>query len=66
MQIIADLEAWVQDETAPKVYRLNGHLGTGKTSIALTLSERLDRQKLLGASFSCSLSELLDACLSSS
>ena len=61
MQIIADLEAWAQDEMAPKVYWLDGHLGTGKTSIAHTLSERLDRQQVLGASFFCSRSALRDA-----
>ena len=56
VQIIADLEAWAQDETASKVYWLYGHLGTGKTSIAHTLSERLDGQQMLGASFFCSRS----------
>ena len=61
MQIIRDLEAWVWDETAPKVYWLNGHLGTGKTSIAHTLSERLDVQQMLGASFFCSRSAVRDA-----
>ena len=61
MQIIADLEAWARDETAPKVYWLNGHLGTGKTSIAHTFSERLDMHQMLGASFFCSRSALRDA-----
>ena len=61
VQIIADLEAWAQDNMSPKVYWLNGHLGTGKTSIAHTLSERLDREKMLGASFFCSRSALRDA-----
>ena len=61
MQIIADLEAWAQDKTGPKVYWLYGYLGTGKTSIAHTFSERLDRQKMLGASFFCSRSALRDA-----
>ena len=60
VQIIEDLEAWARDETAPKVYWLYGHLGTGKTSIAHTLSERLDRQQMLGASFFCSRSALRD------
>ena len=59
VKIIADLEAWAQDEMAPKVYWLNGHLGTGKTSIAHTLSEHLDREKILRASFFCSQSVLL-------
>ena len=58
VRIIANLETWARDETAPKVYWLNGHLGTGKTSIAHTLSERLDREKMLGASFFCSRSAL--------
>ena len=61
VQIIADLEAWARDETAPKVYWLNGHLGTGKTSIAHTLSERLDMHQMLGASFFCSRFALRDA-----
>ena len=46
---------------APKVYWLNGHLGTGKTSIAHTFSERLDGRQMLGASFFCSRSALRDA-----
>ena len=61
VQIIADLEAWAWDEMAPKVYWMHGDLGTGKTSIAHTLSERLDRQQMLGASFFCSRSALRDA-----
>ena len=61
VQIIADLEAWAQDETAPKIYWLYGHLGTGKTSIAQTLCERLNRQQILGASFFCSRSALRNA-----
>ena len=47
VQISAELEDWVQDTLAPKVYLLNGHLGTGKTSIAhtLTLSERFGKSR---------------------
>ena len=55
-QILAELEAWAIDEAAPKVYWLNGMAGTGKTSIAHTLSERLDEKQMLGASFFCSRS----------
>ena len=61
MQILADLEDWAQDPLAPKVYWLNGFLGTGKTSIAHTLSDRLDKNLMLGASFFCSCSALKDA-----
>ena len=48
------------DPTTPKVYWLNGHLGTGKTSIAHTFSERLHKIRMLGASFFCSRSALKD------
>ena len=61
MQIISDIEAWAWDEMAPRVYWMNGHLGTGKTSIAHTLCERLDTQQMLGASFFCSRSAVRDA-----
>ena len=61
LQIIADLKTWAWNETAPKVYWLHGHLGTGKTSIAHTLSEHLDREQMLGASYFCSRSALWDA-----
>ena len=60
VQILADLEAWAHDPSAPKVYWLNGQLGTGKTSIAHTLCERLYAQEKLGASFFCSRSALRD------
>ena len=55
-QILDELEAWAIDDTAPKVCWLNGMAGTGKTSIAHTLSERLDEKQMLGASFFCSRS----------
>jgi len=61
VMVLTDLEAWAHDPSAPKVYWLNGQLGTGKTSIAHTLCERLDIQKKLGASFFCSRSALRDA-----
>ena len=65
-QILDELEEWAFDDTAPKVYWLNGMAGTGKTSIAHTLSERLDEKQMLGASFFCSRSasqEVSDASL---
>ena len=61
VNIIADIERWAQEESAPKVFWLNGHLGTGKTSIAHTVCQRLDLLQLLGASFFCSRSGLRDA-----
>ena len=55
-QILDELEQWAIDDTAPKVCWLNGMAGTGKTSIAHTLSNRLDEKHILGASFFCSRS----------
>ena len=54
-QILADLEEWAVDNAA-NVFWLNGMAGTGKTSIAHSLCERLDEHKILGASFFCSRS----------
>ena len=54
-QILADLEEWAVNDAA-KVLWLNGMAGTGKTSIAHSLSERLDKNQILGASFFCSRS----------
>ena len=65
-QILADLEEWALDDAAPKVFWLNGMAGTGKTSIAHSFSESLDRNQILGASFFCSRStsrEVRDASL---
>ena len=54
-QILAYLEEWAVNDGA-KVLWLNGMAGTGKTSIAHSLCEKLDEHKLLGASFFCSRS----------
>jgi Cdc6-like AAA superfamily ATPase len=61
VRILEELEAWAHDGTASKVCWLNGHPGTGKTTIAHTLCERLEKQRKLGASFFCSRSALRDA-----
>ena len=55
-QILAELEDWAVNDAAPKVFWLNGMAGTGKTSIAHSLCERLDKSQILGASFFCSRS----------
>ena len=55
-QVLADLEEWALDDAAPKVFWLNGMAGTGKTSIAHSFSERLEKNEILGASFFCSRS----------
>ena len=42
---------WAGDNTATKVYWLNGMAGTGKTTIAYSFSEILDERKSLGGTF---------------
>ena len=43
-QILDELEGWAINDTTPNVCWLNGMAGTGKTSIAHTLCERLDER----------------------
>ena len=54
VEILDDLEHWASDNAGPRVCWLSGMAGIGKSSIALTLSERLDDKLMLGASFFCS------------
>jgi nucleoside-triphosphatase THEP1 len=54
--ILATLWAWFEEHDGPKIYWMNGMAGTGKTTIAYTLCERLNAARQLGASFFCSRS----------
>ena len=54
VKILADLEAWAEDDLSSKVYWLVGMAGTGKSTILHTLCEILDRKNMLGGSFFCS------------
>ena len=49
-----EIELWTRDFDKPPVYWLNGLAGTGKTTIARTIAERMFADGLLGASFFCS------------
>ncbi|CAE6435760.1 unnamed protein product [Rhizoctonia solani] len=53
IQILENLDKWLYEEDAPRVYWMNGMAGTGKTTIACTFSERLEHSELLAASFFC-------------
>ena len=55
--IIRGIVAWASNDTSLKIYWLNGMAGTGKSSIAHTLCERLCKEKMLGGSFFCSRSD---------
>jgi hypothetical protein len=46
--------AWARDDNGPNIYWLCGMAGTGKTTIAYSLCERLKAEGRLGASYFCS------------
>ena len=52
--ILDEIEHWSRDFDKPSVYWLNGLAGTGKSTIAQTIAERLFADDQLGASFFCS------------
>jgi len=52
--ILDEIEHWSRDFDKPPVYWLNGLAGTGKSTIAQTIAERLFADDQLGASFFCS------------
>ena len=52
--VLSDIESWINDFDASPVFWLNGLAGTGKSTIAQTIAERVFANGLLGASFFCS------------
>jgi hypothetical protein len=48
---------WATEVIGPKIYWLTGMAGTGKTTIAYTFSEILDKNQMLGGTFFCSHQE---------
>ncbi|KAF9642220.1 hypothetical protein BDM02DRAFT_2477464 [Thelephora ganbajun] len=52
--ILNEIELWARDSRKPPVYWLNGLAGTGKSTIAQTVAERIFADGQLGASFFCS------------
>ena len=55
---MGDIDAWIKDREAQKIFWIAGMVGTGKTSIAMTVCERAsaDVKVMLGGSFFCSRS----------
>ena len=49
-----EIESWSKDSNMSPIYWLNGLAGTGKSTIAQTIAERLFADGGLGASFFCS------------
>ena len=52
--VLDEIESWSKDSNANPIYWLNGLAGTGKSTIAKSISERLFADGDLGASFFCS------------
>ncbi|KAB5587757.1 Vegetative incompatibility protein HET-E-1 [Ceratobasidium theobromae] len=52
--ILSGLDEWSSDPNAKAIYLMSGMAGTGKTTIACSLSEKLEERKQLAASFFCS------------
>ena len=52
--VLDEIEKWTEDPDRPPVFWLNGLAGTGKSTIAQTVAERVFANGRLGASFFCS------------
>ena len=52
--VLDEIELWARDPSRPPVYWLNGLAGTGKSTIAQTIAERMFADGRLGGSFFCS------------
>jgi len=53
VQVIRDIETWIEDFKMPQIFWLKGMAGTGKTAIAWTICSRMttSAKMLLGGSF---------------
>ena len=54
MEVLQQLEEWLEDEHGQHVFWLNGLAGTGKSTIAQSFAEIAFAEGKLGASFFCS------------
>jgi len=52
--VLDEIERWTEDYDESQIFWLNGLAGTGKSTIAQTVSERMFADGRLGASFFCS------------
>ena len=52
--VLQEIDRWLTDERAQRVFWLNGLAGTGKSTIAQTFAETTFADGKLGASFFCS------------
>ena len=54
VDVLKQLEDWLEEEQGQRVFWLNGLAGTGKSTIAQTFAEVTFAEGKLGASFFCS------------
>ncbi|QRV95493.1 Vegetative incompatibility protein HET-E-1 [Ceratobasidium sp. AG-Ba] len=54
VELLKQLYDWACDKSGPRIYWLNGMAGTGKTTVAYSFCERLEKNHTLAASFFCS------------
>ncbi|KAG8718695.1 hypothetical protein FRC08_004645 [Ceratobasidium sp. 394] len=54
VELLEELHDWACDDKSQRIYWLNGMAGTGKTTVAYSLCERLKGSRKLAASFFCS------------
>src|SRR4051794_18713459 len=52
-EAVSNVTEWVRDLEGPSIFWMNGMAGTGKTTIACTLSEILKHGNRLAATFFC-------------
>ncbi|CAE6429974.1 unnamed protein product [Rhizoctonia solani] len=52
-EVLAGLNDWLDDPTSASIYWMNGMAGTGKTTIAYTFCEQVEKRRQLAASFFC-------------
>ncbi|KAJ7659504.1 WD40-repeat-containing domain protein [Mycena rosella] len=52
--VLDELRRWAEDDTSSPIRMLLGRAGYGKTSVAYSFCQNLEKQELLGASFFCS------------
>ncbi|KAG9123893.1 hypothetical protein FRC07_013599, partial [Ceratobasidium sp. 392] len=54
VDVLQELHGWAGGAMPERIYWLNGMAGTGKTTIAYSLSQELEKKQTLAASFFCS------------
>ncbi|KAG8681772.1 hypothetical protein FRC11_000693, partial [Ceratobasidium sp. 423] len=52
-EVLAGLDDWLNNSSSAAIYWINGMAETGKTTIAYTFCDQVEKRKQLAASFSC-------------